>query len=64
MSEIFVNGKKVAFALCYPKDQFFSNLGDIQVYEENHIGDDKFKQTALFITMSDAEVYLNSKYRK
>ena len=60
--EIHINGKKVAFTQSIPKD-FYANLGDIRVFEENQmLGGEPFRHTANFITEMDARAYLEAKY--
>jgi hypothetical protein len=61
--EITHNGRKLAFTVDASKGEFYARLGDIQVYEENTIvGGEPFRQTAEFITETDARLFLEAKY--
>jgi hypothetical protein len=61
--EIMRNGRKLAFTADASRGEFFANLGEVQVYEENTmLGGEPFRLTAKFITETDARVFLEAKY--
>lgn len=62
MKELWQNEEKVAFTTMHNGDFGFAQVGDIEVMEITHVAGPKYRHTASFIVMSDAMVYLRSKY--